>query len=233
MFVSLFFFAAPYGRYLRKGWGISIDDKLAWVVMEAASPLIFAACLIVGTARFSTVMFIFFALWEAHYVHRAFIYPFTRRGTVKTMSLTVVAMGFFFNLVNAYLNGRYLFSFSPGYSDAWLKDPRFITGIVLLVAGFIINRQADTVLRNLRKPNENNYKVPYGSFYRWISCPNYLGELLIWMGWAIATWSPAGLAFALWTAANLVPRARTNHRWYREHFPDYPAERKALIPGVW
>ena len=233
MFVALFFFAAPYGRYLRKGWGPSINDKLAWVVMEAASPLILAACLIAGTVRPGIVTLLFFALWEVHYIHRAFIYPFTRRGTAKTMSLTVVAMGFFFNLVNAYLNGRYLFSFSPGYSDTWLKDPRFIAGIVLLVAGFIINRQADTVLRNLRKPNENNYKVPYGSLYRWISCPNYLGELLIWTGWAIATWSPAGLAFALWTAANLVPRARTNHRWYREHFPDYPVERKALIPGVW
>jgi 3-oxo-5-alpha-steroid 4-dehydrogenase 1 len=33
--------------------------------------------------------------------------------------------------------------------------------------------------------------------------------------------------------ANLVPRARTNHAWYKEHFCDYPAERKALLPGIW
>ena len=52
-------------------------------------------------------------------------------------------------------------------------------------------------------------------------------------GWALATWSLPGLAFAVWTVANLVPRARANHRWYRGRFPDYPKERRALVPGVW
>jgi hypothetical protein len=39
--------------------------------------------------------------------------------------------------------------------------------------------------------------------------------------------------FFLFTAANLVPRAAQNHRWYRETFPDYPRERRALIPWMW
>jgi 3-oxo-5-alpha-steroid 4-dehydrogenase 1 len=46
----------------------------------------------------------------------------------------------------------------------------------------------------------------------------------------LATWSLAGLAFALYTAANVGPRAFANHRWYRERFPDYPKHRKALFP---
>ena len=57
-------------------------------------------------------------------------------------------------------------------------------------------------------------------------------EIVEWLGWALLTWSPAGLAFAAWTMANLVPRARAHHRWYRERFPDYPARRKALVPGL-
>jgi 3-oxo-5-alpha-steroid 4-dehydrogenase 1 len=32
------------------------------------------------------------------------------------------------------------------------------------------------------------------------------------------------------TIANLVPRAFQTHRWYREKFPDYPSERRVLIP---
>ena len=43
---------------------------------------------------------------------------------------------------------------------------------------------------------------------------------------------PNGLAFALWTIANLLPRARSHHRWYREKFPEYPPERRALVPGL-
>lgn len=52
-------------------------------------------------------------------------------------------------------------------------------------------------------------------------------------GWAIASYSGARLAFFLLTAANLAPRARSNQQWYPANFPDYPADRRALIPGVW
>ena len=51
-----------------------------------------------------------------------------------------------------------------------------------------------------------------------------------------AVWARFGpepaMAFALWTTANLMPRARTHLAWYREEFPDYPPERKAVIPFV-
>jgi hypothetical protein len=53
-----------------------------------------------------------------------------------------------------------------------------------------------------------------------------------WTGWALATWSLAGLAFALYTVANLAPRAVDHHAWYRQHFPEYPATRRALIPYI-
>ena len=40
----------------------------------------------------------------------------------------------------------------------------------------------------------------------------------------------AGLAFAVFTATNLLPRALATHRWYRKRFPDYPSSRRAIIP---
>ncbi|HSM13639.1 MAG TPA: hypothetical protein VLA66_06195 [Thermoanaerobaculia bacterium] len=55
--------------------------------------------------------------------------------------------------------------------------------------------------------------------------------LVVWT--ALATWSLPGLAFALWTVANLAPRARSHHRFYRERFPGYPPERRALVPWIW
>jgi steroid 5-alpha-reductase/3-oxo-5-alpha-steroid 4-dehydrogenase 1 len=149
------------------------------------------------------------------------------------MPLAVISFGILFNLMNGYLNGRYIFGFSGGYDSSWLTDPRFIVGTVLFITGFVINRQADITLRDLRKDGESGYKISYSRFYRWVSCPNYLGEITIWVGWAIATWSLPGLAFAFWTVANLLPRARTHHDWYRKTFPDYPPERKALLPGLW
>ena len=146
------------------------------------------------------------------------------------MPLLIIGMGIFFNAANTFFNGLHLFHFSLDYPVSWLSDIRFIGGMVLFVAGFAINQHADHVLFSLRRPGETGYKIPRGGLYRWISCPNYFGELLEWTGWAMATWSLAGLSFALWTFANLVPRALSNHQWYRQHFADYPANRKAIIP---
>jgi hypothetical protein len=63
-----------------------------------------------------------------------------------------------------------------------------------------------------------------------VACPNYFGEIVEWCGWALAAWSVAGAAFAIFTAANLAPRAHTYRKWYRERFPEYPAKRKRIIP---
>ena len=233
VFVLLFFVTAPYGRYVRKGWGATVNNKIGWIVMESTSSLLFALFFILGNRQGSFVALIFLTMWETHYIHRAFIYPLTLKGNGKRMPVFVVFLGLFFNSVNSYLNGRYLFSLSPVYEISWLRDPRFIIGTALFIAGFMVNRHSDHVLRALREVSEEGYKIPYGGFYRWVSSPNYLGELAIWFGFAIATWSLPGLTFAIWTAANLVPRARANHVWYKAEFANYPEERRILIPHLW
>src|SRR5260221_167757 len=80
----------------------------------------------------------------------------------------------------------------------------------------------------LRKPGETGYRVPYGALHDLVANPNYLGEVIEWTGWAIATWSLAGASFALYTAANLVPRALANRDWLRERLPEYPRRRRAI-----
>jgi 3-oxo-5-alpha-steroid 4-dehydrogenase 1 len=232
VYIALFFIAAPYGRHFRSGWGPTLNDKLGWIVMESSAPVVFFACFITGQHN-TGVAFVFLSMWELHYVHRAFIFPFSLRNGSGQMTVVVIGMGLLFNVANAYLNGRFVFDFSGGYQADWLTEPRFIIGTVLFVIGFVVNRHSDWTLRNLRRPGDSTYKIPYGGLYRWISCPNYLGEIVIWTGWAIATWSLPGLVFAIWTAANLVPRARSHQRWYRQSFPDYPEARKALIPRLW
>ena len=233
VFVALFFVSAPYGRHLRRGWGPLIPNLFGWILMESPAALVFAVFFAVGTVPKNLPVLLFFVLWELHYVHRAFIYPWTIRDGRKRMPIAVILMGIGFNIGNAYANGRYMFSLSVGYPSDWLLDPRFLAGVMLFLAGFIINRWADLTLRRLRKPGEIGYHIPYGGLYRWVSCPNYLGEIVEWSGWALATWSLPGLAFAIWTIANLAPRARSHHTWYHASFPEYPRERKALIPWIW
>ncbi len=233
-FTGLFFITAPYGRHLRSGWGPHLPNWLGWLLMESVSAIGFLVMFLTGSAPRTAATLTFLLMWEAHYIHRSFIYPFMLRDGRKKMPAAITLMAVVFNLGNSYANGRYLFHFSgERYTAEWLLDPRFITGAVLFVGGFSINRWADNTLRELRRPGETDYKIPHGGLFHYVSCPNYFGEILEWIGWAVATWSLPGLAFALWTFANLAPRAQAHHAWYHEHFSAYPQERKALIPGVW
>jgi 3-oxo-5-alpha-steroid 4-dehydrogenase 1 len=233
-FITLFFVSAPYGRHIRGGWGPKLPNQLGWLLMESVSSVGMLVMFVIGDEPKTATLFILLLMWEAHYLHRAFIYPFLLRDGKKKMPLAVTLLAVTFNLGNVYINGRYLFHFSDDiYSMNWLLEPRFIVGAALFVIGFSLNRWADHTLRALRRPGEAGYKIPYGGLYRYISCPNYFGEIIEWIGWALVTWSLPGLAFAVWTFANLAPRAWSHHKWYHEQFSDYPPERKALIPGVW
>jgi len=232
VFVLLLFVAAPYGRHSRRGWGPVIPARLGWVLMEAPSPIGMVVLFLLGSAahRASVTSWVFLGIWLLHYVNRAFVFPFRMHSRGKAMPVAVVAMAIVFNLGNVYLNGRWIFSLGPVYSDAWLTGPRFWLGAALFVTGFVTNQHSDWVLLRLRRPGESGYKIPRGGAFRLVSCPNYLGEILECAGWAVATWCLGGLAFAVWTAANLVPRAVAHHRWYREQFPDYPPKRRAVLP---
>ena len=138
-----------------------------------------------------------------------------------------------FNAANGALNGWFLAQLGTHlHSTAWLSDPRFILGLMVFASGFALAKHSDHILRNLRKPGESGYKIPYGGAYRFVSCPNYLGEMIQWLGFALAGWSLPALAFVAFTASNLVPKALASHKWYKENFADYPKERKAVIPFI-
>ncbi len=229
---ALRFVAAPYGRHARGGWGPSIPSRAGWVIMETPACLGFLGIYIAGQHRAETAPVVLLALWQLHYFHRAFIFPFRMRVTGKTMPASVPLMAVCFNGWNAYINARWI-SHLGDYPAEWLKDPRFLAGAALFVVGMGINVWADTVLLHLRRPGDKGYRVPRGGLYELVACPNYLGEILEWAGWALATWSLSGLAFAVYTAANIGPRAATHLAWYKEQFPDYPSSRKALIPYLW
>lgn len=231
VFLFLWFVPAPYGRHIRAGWGPQLPVWLGWVLMECVSCVGFGLWFFSGGGVCPAAAWILFVLWEWHYIHRAFIFPFRLRRDGKGIPLAIVLSGMIFNVYNGYINGRYLGVHATEYAEQWLRDPRLWIGVALFVIGLAINRQSDRILFDLRREGDG-YKIPHGGMYRWVSCPNYLGETVQWAGWAVATWSLPGVVFAVWTIANLAPRAYSHHRWYRSHFAEYPPERRALVPFV-
>ena len=235
-FLTLMFVRAPYGRHERPGWGPRISSRIGWIVMEAPSVIVMAGFFWFYSTRWDNTDWaatILFAMWIGHYLHRSFIWPVRAKITHKMMPVSIMIFAIIFNAINSLFTAEWIFNMNNPYPEDWMFRWQFRLGAMIFFIGMAINITSDNILFSLRGGKKTGYSIPEGGMYKWISCPNYLGEIIQWIGWAIATWSLAGLSFALWTIANLAPRARANHQWYHEEFEDYPSDRRVLIPGVY
>jgi 3-oxo-5-alpha-steroid 4-dehydrogenase 1 len=230
--ILLFFIKAPFGRHTSKRWGISINNKWGWFLMELPSLLIMLYFLLKGNQSFQSYAWILFVCWILHYTNRAIIYPLRIHPTQKQMPLVIVLSAWSFNTINATLNGYYLAELAPNdlYQYSWLSSTSFMTGLSLFIMGMYINWRADNMLIRLRKPGETGYKIPRGFLFDYVSSPNLFGEIIEWSGFALMAWNLPATTFLIWTLANLVPRAKNHHDWYRQTFADYPSRRKAVFP---
>ena len=221
VFIALFFIDAGYGKFYQPKWGPSLDNHWGWFLMEVP---VFVAMLVLwwfSDRRTDGVRMIFLLLFEIHYFHRSFIFPRQLRGHSR-MPLAIVLMGALFNTLNAMMQGGLIFYISPAdfYPKDWLLSLPFLAGTLLFFAGMYINIQSDSIIRNLRKPGDTAHYLPKGGMFRYVTSANYFGEFMEWVGFAILTWSWAGAVFALWTFANLAPRAARIYDLYSQEFPD-------------
>ena len=223
---------APYGRHTTNSWGPTMNNKWAWFIMEIPVIIVFSWLLFSGPNKISFAVYIFYGTFMLHYINRVFIFPLRIKSKGKRMPIAVVAMAFFFNICNGFFNGYWFGYLSPEYTVDWLKDPRFIIGVILFITGMLINLTSDQKLLSLRKGGKKGYYIPEGGLFKYVSSPNLFGEMIEWLGWAIMSWCLPSFSFALWTFANLLPRALDHHRWYIKRFPEYPIERKAVIPFI-
>jgi len=91
---------------------------------------------------------------------------------------------------------------------------------------------------------KEHYAIPHGWLFDYVSFPNYFCEWVEWLGFAIAAAPPPSFVsqiaffntlhppwmFLLSELFLMAPRALKSHQWYKDTFPDYPKDRKAVIP---
>ncbi len=236
VFVALYHIDAGYGKFYSSKWGPSVGNKLGWFLME--TPVFVAMLLLWGFSerRGDVVRLSFLLVFELHYFQRSFIFPLLIKGKSR-MPLSIILMGVIFNTLNALMQGGWIFYVSPAemYPTEWLLDPRFIAGLLIFAAGMFINLQSDNIIRHLRKPGDTRHYLPKGGMFRYVTSANYLGEFMEWAGFAVLTWSWSGAVFALWTFANLCPRAARIYERYKQEFGDEldTSKVKRIIPFIY
>ena len=235
VFVSLFFVDAGYGKFYDKKWGPAINNKLGWVLMESPVFITMLALWLCSDRRGDLVRLAFLFLFELHYFQRSFVFPFRLRGK-SMMPLSIIVMGMVFNVLNALMQGGWIFYVSPNdyYPPDSLTTPYFIGGFLVFIIGMYINIQSDDIIRNLRKDGDTKHYLPKQGMFRYVTSANYFGEFVEWVGFAILTWSWSGAVFALWTFANLAPRAARIYDKYKKDFGNELDTKKVkrMIPFI-
>ena len=136
--------------------------------------------------------------------------------------LTVFQIAFFYSGVSwaaAYFN-----QLTPMNTDLI-----FVLGCVFFMIGIIGNFLHHKYLADLRKIS-SAYFIPQKGLFRLVSCPHYLFEIMIWLGMAMMCKQPFMYLTFISMTFYLMARSVKAQNWYRNHFDDYPAERKAMIP---
>jgi 3-oxo-5-alpha-steroid 4-dehydrogenase 1 len=209
--------------------------------MEIMATVSFAFFYFQGPNYNKPVPIIFALHYAMHYSNRGWFFPFSIRvasGTKSSFSITVALTGVFVTSMHGYLNAMWYSKFCTYLDWNWLTTPTCIFGLTLYHISFWSTIRSEYIMRHLRS-NKNGttegsrYKIPYGFLFKYLSSPQYFTELTGFLGWAIMTWSPAGVFIFLISCANLIPRALETHKWYQEKFKDeFPKDSKKLIPFI-
>ena len=71
-------------------------------------------------------------VWQLHYVHRTYVFPFRMRASGKRIPIMIVLTALAFNTLNAFVNATQV-SAVGSYGEAWLRDLRFLLGVLVFL----------------------------------------------------------------------------------------------------
>jgi very-long-chain enoyl-CoA reductase len=123
-----------------------------------------------------------------------------------------------------------------GYACA--EGTALMAGVALFAVGELGNLAAHVMLARLRPGRSSARRIPRGFLFELVSSPNYLFEIVTWVGYALVARTAAAWVFLAAGSFVLTDWSRKRHDAYVKEFDgrdgrqQYPARRKRLIPFV-
>ncbi|HMV41519.1 MAG TPA: DUF1295 domain-containing protein [Leptospiraceae bacterium] len=105
-------------------------------------------------------------------------------------------------------------------------------GFLIFLLGQSSNLYHHILLTKLRASGSKEYKIPEGGLFKYVNCPHYLSEIIGWIGIAIMSRYLIVFGLTYIMSAYLVARSINTTKWYQEKIPNYPRERKSILPFV-
>ena len=178
-----------------------------------------------------------------------FTFHFCRRALETVFVHTYVRTHPLFELIGAHIY-YWVLAFWMGWSIREDRGyvpthtPLFLAGVIIFWIGQTGNCAVHLQLRNIRKQKltkasaPSGRAIPRGMLFSLVSCPHFSFEILIWLGFALASMVPASFGILIATVIVLIQRSSEYHARYKKEFDGkggrelYPPNRKALIPFV-
>ncbi|KAI1388689.1 3-oxo-5-alpha-steroid 4-dehydrogenase-domain-containing protein [Hypoxylon trugodes] len=175
-----------------------------------------------------------FAITMAHFAKRELEVLFLHKFSVNTMPFAYIFRNSFYYWATAgFLAGLEIYA--PFSLAAWAEEPTLVTyiGLALFAFGELANFDVHYYLTRLRKPGETARKIPKGHGFSIVTCPNYMFEIIAWVGIIMVTRSPSMLLSIIIGSYYMYTWGRGKEKAYREQFGDkYKRKRYVMLPGL-
>ncbi|PGH27262.1 hypothetical protein AJ80_00972 [Polytolypa hystricis UAMH7299] len=175
------------------------------------------------------------ALLTIHFLKRELETIFVHRFSLATMP----AMNIFRNSAHYWILAGFNMAywvFAPNSPTARTEaNPILLyAGLALFVFGELANLSTHLTLRNLRKPGSTTRAIPTGLGFSWVTCPNYLFEVIAWLGvYLVSDLNWSVIIFIIVGASTMAIWAKQKERRYRRDFGDkYKRKRFVMFPGI-
>lgn len=171
----------------------------------------------------------------AHFVKREFETLLIHRFSAATMPARNIFRNSAHYWILSGVNMAY-WVYAPTSSATGPPNNALIAaGLALYGAGELLNMQTHLTLRDLRPAATTQRGIPQGWLFDLVTCPNYLTEIISWVGiyllsgfnWSVLLFiAVAGGQMALW--------AKKKEARYRKEFgARYHKKSFCMIPGIW
>ncbi|KAF2655918.1 hypothetical protein K491DRAFT_704316 [Lophiostoma macrostomum CBS 122681] len=231
---------------LRNKSAIDVKDlgpQIAWrtvFVIEYLAPIVihplfyYARPLIYGTSEPpSELQKLTMIMVVLHFVKRELETLFVHRFSLATMPFRNIFKNSAHYWILSGFNMAY-WIYAPTSPTARPANPPLLyLGIAHYVVGELGNLYSHLVLKNLRKPGGTERGIPQGLGFNVVTCPNYMFEIMAWVGVLMVSWNLSTLLFIVVSTAQLGAWGKKKERRYRKEFGDkYKRKRFVILPGV-
>ncbi|KAK5997985.1 putative enoyl reductase [Cladobotryum mycophilum] len=225
------------GEVLVKDLGMQIAWRTVFVV-EYFGPILIHSAAVAARPYFidtpmSHTQWLSFGMIVAHFIKRELETLFVHKFSANTMPAR-----------NIFKNSFFYWAFSGALCAASIYGPWSLAakadqpivdavGTALYLFGEIGNALVHLYLSTLRSSGGTERKIPFGYGFGLVTCPNYMYEVLSWVGIITASRDWSVILFIAIGAAQMYVWAKGKERAYRQEFGDkYKKKRYVMLPGL-